>query len=115
MLPNRMQLSSETEEQLKKLKAYTGITPNIAARIAFFRSIESGFCYVSDEKKLDGALILDKATWLGDTALLTEMLLKSKYKSFDPKQAAKAWAAHVHDGISALRNHRSLKSFVNSI
>ncbi|WP_373567718.1 DndE family protein, partial [Pseudomonas syringae] len=30
-----MQLSLDTEEQLKKLKAYTGITPNVAARIAF--------------------------------------------------------------------------------
>ena len=45
MLPNRMQLSKNTEEQLKKLKAQTGITPNISARIAFFRSIESGFTF----------------------------------------------------------------------
>ncbi|WP_146685594.1 DndE family protein, partial [Escherichia coli] len=30
MLPNRMALSRQTEDQLKKLKGYTGITPNIA-------------------------------------------------------------------------------------
>ena len=39
MLPNRMQLSRQTEEQLKRLKGYTGITPNIAARLAFFRAL----------------------------------------------------------------------------
>ncbi|ECP2020505.1 DNA sulfur modification protein DndE, partial [Salmonella enterica] len=27
MLPNRMQLSRQTEEQLKRLKGYTGLTP----------------------------------------------------------------------------------------
>lgn len=36
MLPNRMVLSRQTEDQLKKLKGYTGITPNVAARLAFF-------------------------------------------------------------------------------
>lgn len=35
MLPNRMVLNRQTEEQLKRLKGYTGITPNVAARLAF--------------------------------------------------------------------------------
>ena len=53
MLPNRMQLSKNTEEQLKKLKAQTGITPNISARIAFFKSVEnskSGDPFEHEEK-----------------------------------------------------------------
>lgn len=115
MLPNRMQLSIETEEQLKKLKAYTGITPNVAARIAFFRSVESGYTYTPDEKKLDGALVLDKVTWLGETSSITELVLKLHYESYDSKLMAKAWAAHVHDGLASLRNHRSLKDFVGAI
>lgn len=48
MLPNRMVLSRQTEEQLKRLKGYTGITPNVAARLAFFRSVESEFRYSSN-------------------------------------------------------------------
>ncbi len=115
MLPNRMQLSLDTEEQLKKLKAYTGITPNVAARIAFFKSIESGYIYTRDDKKLDGALVLDKITWLGETSSVTELVLKLHYEDYDPKQMAKAWAAHVHDGLASLRNHRSLKDFVSAI
>ena len=31
--------------------------------------------------------------------------------TIDPKEQTKAWAAHVEDGIAALRNHRSLKDF----
>lgn len=115
MLPNRMQLTQQTEEQLKRLKAYTGVTPNVAARIAFFRSIESEFRYHGDQRKLDGGLVLDKITWLGETTQITELLLALTYPELDQKELTKAWAAHVEDGISALRNHRSLNTFSNSI
>lgn len=113
MLPNRMALSRQTEEQLKKLKGYTGITPNIVARLAFFRSIEAKFRYLPDRDtmKLDGSLMLDKITWLGETLQATELVLKMLYPHLDQKEMIKAWAAHVDDGISALRNYRSLKDF----
>ncbi|ALM64985.1 DNA sulfur modification protein DndE [Vibrio parahaemolyticus] len=110
MLPNRMNLARSTEEQLKKLKAYTGITPNVSARIAFFRSIESDFRYQGQEAKLDGSLVLDKYTWLGETSDITELVLKMYYPELDTKEYQQAWAAHVEDGVSALRNHKSLQS-----
>jgi len=111
MLPNRMQLSRQTEEQLKKLKGYTGITPNVAARLAFFRSVESEFRYSleQDSKKLDGSLVLDKITWLGETLQTTELVLKMLYPQLEQKILIKAWAAHVEDGIASLRNHRNLR------
>lgn len=117
MLPNRMQLNRQTEEQLKKLKAYTGLTPNVAARLAFFRSVESDFRYSPerDIKKLDGSLVLDKITWLGDTAQATELVLQMLYAELDAKEMIKAWASHVEDGISSLRNHKSLNKISNSI
>ncbi|EAW7984086.1 DNA sulfur modification protein DndE [Salmonella enterica subsp. diarizonae] len=113
MLPNRMALSRQTEDQLKKLRGYTGITPNIAARLAFFRSVESEFRYVpgQDSKKLDGFLVLDKITWLGETLQATELVLRMLYPQLEQKAVIKAWAAHVEDGIAALRNHKSLKDF----
>jgi DNA sulfur modification protein DndE len=115
MLPNRMQLTQQTEEQLKRLKAYTGITPNIAARIAFFCSMESGFRYHGDQRKLDGTLVLDKNTWLGETSQVTELLLTLHYPELDQKELTKAWAAHVEDGIAALRNHRSLNDLAQAL
>lgn len=115
MLPNRMQLTRQTEEQLKRLKIMTGITPNISARLAFFRSIESGFRYQINEKKLDGILVLDKSIWLGELEGITELLLKFFYYDLDSKQMMKAWAAHVEDGIATLRNHKNLSDFCESI
>lgn len=117
MLPNRMQLSRQTEEQLKKLKGYTGITPNVAARLAFFRSVESEFRYSPerDNKKLDGVLVLDKITWLGETLGTTELVLKMLYPHLEHKMLIKAWAAHVNDGCADLRNFRSLLNLAQKI
>lgn len=114
MLPNRMVLSRQTEEQLKKLKTYTGITPNITARLAFFRSIESEFRYSPDRdnKKLDGSLVLDKITWLGETLQTTELVLKMLYPQIEQKDMLKVWAAHVEDGAAGVRNYRNLRDFV---
>lgn len=117
MLPNTMYLSKTTEDQLKLLKQRTGITPNISSRIAFFRSLESGFRYSSESvKKTDGNLKLDKVTWLGKTQLITELVLKQTYPNLDNKsEVMAAWAAHVEDGIAALRNHKNLLDFSNSL
>ena len=109
MLPNRMNLNRTTEDQLKKLKQFTGIAPNVSSRIAFYRSIESNFRYSPETaKKLDGSLVLDKVTWLGDTQLITELTLKLTYPELDEKEKMAAWAAHVEDGIASLRNHKQL-------
>ena len=117
MLPNRMQLDRKTEEQLKRLKSYTGITHNVTARLAFFRSVESKFIYSSDRNniKLDGTLVLDKITWLGETLQTTELVLKMLYPEMEHKEMVKAWAAHIEDGISALRNYKSLGEFAQAL
>ncbi|EOX3482614.1 DNA sulfur modification protein DndE [Vibrio cholerae] len=115
MLPNRMNLTRTTEEQLKKLKGYTGITPNVSARIAFFRSIESDFRYSGQEAKLDGSLVLDKYTWLGETSDITELVLKMYYPELDSKGHQQAWAAHVEDGIASIRNHKQLSELSKSL
>ncbi|HDV5379121.1 DNA sulfur modification protein DndE [Vibrio cholerae] len=115
MLPNRMNLTRTTEEQLKKLKGHTGITPNVSARLAFFRSIESGFRYSGHEAKLDGSLVLDKYTWLGETSDITELVLKMYYPELDAKEYQQAWAAHVEDGIASIRNHKNIVKLSCSI
>ena len=116
MLPNRMQLSRTVEEQLKKLKGYTGVTPNVSARIAFFRSIESNFRYdPAANYATNGILTLDKITWLGRTQEMTELLLKHTYPDLEGKQLQQAWAAHVEHGISTLRNIKALTSFAQRL
>jgi DNA sulfur modification protein DndE len=109
-----MQLNKTVEEQLRKLKSHTRITPNIAARLAFFRSIEDNYVFDSGiEYKLDGSLTLDKHTWLGNTLTITELLLKQKYPMLDSKNMHAAWASHVEHGASSLRTHRSIIHLFN--
>ena len=112
MLPNRMNLFKSTEDQLKRLKQQTGITPNYSARIAFSKSYESGFVYNLDNRKPDGALNLDKLTWFGDYLELFELLLAYRYPKLQGKDLEKAWAAHVEDGLSSLRSRKKLVDFV---
>jgi DNA sulfur modification protein DndE len=104
MLPNIMWLNKAVEDELKKQKELTGITPNVAARIAFFKSIEAGFVYdKSQQVQLNGTLKLDKVTWLGMTQLATELLLKQKYPEYTDKNLQVVWAAYVAAGISSVR------------
>lgn len=116
MLPNRMQLSRTVEDQLKKLKSQTGLTPNVTARIAFFKAVENGPIYLPNENhKLDGILVLDKYTWLGKTQLIVELILRKKYPDFSSKNLQHAWAFHVEHGLSSLRSHRSLLSTTKAL
>lgn len=109
MLPQTMWLKKSVEEQLQTLKANTGITPNVAARIAFFRSVESGFVFdKAQDYKLSGNLKLDKFTWLGKTQQVTELLLKQRYPEYSDKELQTAWAAHIENGIARLRNHSNI-------
>lgn len=116
MLPQTMWLNKAVEEQLQTLKGKTGVTPNVAARIAFFRSVEKGFVFDKDtDYKLSGSLKLDKHTWLGKTQMVTELLLKQRYPGYSDKELQTAWAAHVEDGISSVRNQSNITSFVKSL
>ncbi|EAY5892099.1 DNA sulfur modification protein DndE [Salmonella enterica] len=115
MLPNRLQINSRVEDQLRRLKNATGIAPNISARIAFFRSVESGYRFYEEDYKTDGKMSMDKAVWLGDTCVATELVLKMIYPEFDGKKMMQAWASHVEDGIASLRNYKSVIEFAEVI
>lgn len=114
-LPNELRVTKQTEDQLRRLKQYTGLNNNVIARIGFMRSMEKGFTYRENSVQLDGPLVLPKQTWLGDTGQVTELLLKQKYPDFNAQQLLKAWAAHVEDGIASIRNLRSIGDFAAAL
>ncbi|MCV6590969.1 MAG: DNA sulfur modification protein DndE [Marinobacterium sp.] len=114
-LPNDLRVTKQTEDQLRRLKQYTGLNNNVIARIGFMRSMEKGYTYRENSVALDGTLILQKQTWLGDTGQYTELLLKQKYPDFNSQQMLKAWAAHVEDGIASIRNLRSIGEFAAAL
>lgn len=116
MLPQTMWLNKAVEEQLQTLKGKTGVTPNVAARIAFFRSVEKGFVFDRNaDYKLSGSLKLDKHTWLGTTQQVTELLLKQRYPEYSDKELQIAWAAHVEDGFTNIRNHYSIAELTRAL
>ncbi|MCO6356271.1 DNA sulfur modification protein DndE [Pseudoalteromonas shioyasakiensis] len=116
MLPQTMWLNKAVEEQLQTLKGKTGVTPNVAARIAFFRSIEKGFVFDRNaDYKLSGSLKLDKHTWLGKTQQVTELLLKQRYPAYSDKELQTAWAAHVEDGIARIRSLDNINILIREI
>ena len=114
-LPRTLRLNRSTEDQLKKLKSHTGITPNVMSRIAFFISVESGFKYSSNDYTNNGSLALDKLTWLGDLELVIETLLREMYPNTSQKFLEQAWAAHVTDGAASFKAIRNLAELVKNL
>ena len=113
MLPTRgLKLPKDTDELLRRLKQRTKVTPNILSRIAFFKSVESGYRYHDKSIKLDGSLVLDKVTWLGDLSLAIECTLQMLYPELDNKDLEKAWATHVQHGAKSFRSAKSIKDLI---
>ncbi|WP_417664243.1 DndE family protein [Pseudidiomarina donghaiensis] len=117
MLPNTLWLTKDLEDRFKMLKQKTGVSPNIMARIAFFRSLEQGFeCDLSIECKLNGTLKLDRLTWLGATELATNIALKKCYPDVtDARSLHKIWAMHVESGASIFHNIDSLPTLLDNL
>ena len=116
MLPNKMKISEQATNSLRRLQSNTSLTVNIGARLAFFYSIERGYRF-NPIKKTNSkpGRELDKNTWLGDSAGIVEMLLKETYPNFTESQLTNAWAAHVLDGGLQIENQRTLISIAENI
>lgn len=114
MLPNRICISKTASEQLKLLKARTGITPNILARMALVRSIKEKFDYTLKEVASDG-LEFQMSSLLGEYALLYEKLLMELHAIPDHHELSKALAAHIENGLSYIKNVKDLKDLLNQI
>ena len=114
MLPNRLNLFKSTEDELKRLKQNTGLTPNVAARIAFAISLREGFRFEAnaDSRHPDGTLNLDKITWFGDRAPLYELLLAKAYPLLEGKELETAWASHVESGAAKLKGRRQIHELI---
>lgn len=117
MLPNSLWLTKTVEDRFKLLKQRTGISPNVIARLAFFRSLEGGAkCDPSVTYNLNGNLKLDRLTWLGATELATNVALKKIYPEVNNERVLhKLWAMHVEKGASIFHNHDDLISVLTGL
>ncbi|MDC9511305.1 DndE family protein [Pseudoalteromonas sp. Angola-4] len=47
--------------------------------------------------------------------MVTELLLKQRHPEYSDKELQTAWAAHVEDGVSAIRNHKNLYGLIGAL
>ncbi|EAT12953.1 DNA sulfur modification protein DndE [Bermanella marisrubri] len=111
MLPNEMKITDNAFHSLRRFHSNTGITINIGARLAFFKSIESGYTYDGREME-PRQRSLSKHVWLGELEQVVELLLKDKYPDMHQKELYKAWNAHVEDGSASIEGKTNLSSFL---
>lgn len=113
MLPNKMRISERALKSLMRLQGNTGLTPNIGARVAFFKSIEGSYRYNPAKNLIDTkGRELDKHSWLGDHPEIIEMLLRQTYPSLNKRELYYAWISHVDDGAVLIEGTKNLSALL---
>lgn|GEM_PF-334244 len=109
MLPNKMRISENATNLLRRLQNNTGLTVNIGARLAFFISIERNYRFKPEDSSTEHTgRELDKNSWLGEHAQITEQLLLSRYPNYPKQKLHSAWASHVENGIQEVDSKKTL-------
>lgn len=111
MLPKRMYISKSATETLKMFKGRTGLTPNVACRLALMVSLEEGKLGGSKKGDVSGSEF-NAATLFGEHATAIEALLRQVHGALDPKQAAAVIASHIDHGLERLRRARSIEELL---
>ena len=107
MLPNRFRISKASTDALKVLKARTGVTPNIACRIALMLSLERGRTGGQREVDLEGAELYTH-TLFGEASQIYEYFLKQVHGDVDSKKITHIVASHIESGTEELKRIKNL-------
>jgi DNA sulfur modification protein DndE len=89
------------------VKARTGLTPNIACRIALVQSLEDGKAGGLRKVDLSGSEF-NAPTLFGDHAAVFEALIRQVHGNVDPKQLPTVIASHIDHGLERVRRARSV-------
>ena len=114
MLPNRIHTSKSAQDIMSLIKQRTGITPNLIARLAIAKSIESGFDYKTINLDTDGQE-LNMSTLLGDLSLYYEHLLLESHGIDESNELAVALTGHLENGLGGFRNIKNLTDLLNRL
>jgi DNA sulfur modification protein DndE len=112
MLPKRMHISKTATEALRILKGRTGLTPNIACRVALVKSLEEGKEGGLRKVDLTGSEF-NAPTLFGEQGDAIGALVKQVHGLIDQKQAALVIASHIEHGLEKLRRARSIGEFLS--
>lgn len=107
MLPNRFRISKASTESLKLLKARTGVTPNIACRIALMLSLERGRTGGEREVDFDGSELYTH-TLFGEAAQIYECMLRAVHGDLQQKRVQQLVGSHIESGTEELKKAKTL-------
>ena len=114
MLPNRIKLSKKATDKLRAMKAQTGLTPNILARIAIMLALkeEKDFT-VNGVPDIDGQE-LNQSVLFGDQIQVYDILIRQyidQWKIGHPIQGA--ISSLVDAGVHKIGHVKSLYDIAN--
>jgi DNA sulfur modification protein DndE len=118
---NLIKFETKASNDLKALKARTGITPNLLCRLGFCLSVEDVSPLDPDAFPGDSDRVIDRHVLLGgyDTLFVAMMKERMHQDGLDPQDSellGKYFRAHVHRGIHLLtKRTRSLADLARVI
>ena len=113
ILPSRIKLSRVTTIKFQTIKNKTGITPNILARIALMKAIESGSDFKNSKMEDTDGQELNRDVLFGEYANSYEILLRqyiNEYHAGD--QITDVVSALIEIGSHKMGHIRSIQELV---
>lgn len=86
MLPNRVKLSKTATDKLRNIKMQTGVTPNIAARVAIMLSLKDGSSLKNINASDSDGQELNKSVLFGDHEDVYDVLIHQYIHEHNVKQ-----------------------------
>lgn len=109
-LPNRIRLSTHATERLKLMKGWTGLTPNILARIAIMIVIRDNVSIDNAGLQDTNGQELSKGVLFGEHSDIYEILLTQYFENSSGNDlSAEEVAKLVEIGVHKLGHVRSLE------
>lgn len=112
-LPSRVALSKNATIKLRTIKANTGITPNISARMAIMLAIKDGKSIVNAGLADTDGQVLNRDVLFGDYAAVYEAMIKQyAYEHGVDKPIKDLIAALVEIGVFKMGHVKKLQHLV---
>ncbi|MBD8566230.1 DndE family protein [Oxalobacteraceae sp. CFBP 8763] len=111
MLPKRLRITQEATETLKLIKARTGVTPNIACRLALIVSLERGAVEGQHAAEQVGSEF-NSSTLFGEHENLFETLILEVHGFLGQKEKVDTIVSHIGSGLTRLRKAKNLNDLM---
>ena len=114
MLPRSIALSKVASDKLRAMKASTGLTPNILARIAIMLAIEDGTSLANSSVGDADGQVLSKDVLFGEHVEIYEVLINQfKHDTNNECSLAEIISSLIEAGVHKMGHVKALTDLVN--